>query len=120
MSPTCSTPDEYKLIETALATAGVFAELTGGIGGSAVATAKHPVVVAKAIVHNPELDEVMSAAREILDFKTTAGRDNEAGRIMSIIDPRLGRSRTPRGPQVHRRAQASVLAERRPDEEAWC
>ena len=82
-------PDEYKLIETALATAGVFAELTGGAGGSALATAKHPVVVAKAIVHNPELDEVMSAARELLDFKTTAGREIEAGRIMSIIDPRL-------------------------------
>lgn len=31
----------------------------------------------------------MSAAREILDFKTTAGREIEAGRIMSIIDPRL-------------------------------
>ena len=82
-------PEEYKLIETALATAGVFGELTGGVGGSIVATAKHPVVVAKAIVHNPELDEVMSAAREVLDFKTTAGRDIEAGRIMSIIDPRL-------------------------------
>lgn len=82
-------PDEYKLIETALATAGVFAELTGDAGGSLVATVKHPVTVAKAIVHNPELDEVMSAAREILDFKTAAGRDIEAGRITSIIDPRL-------------------------------
>jgi hypothetical protein len=82
-------PDEYKLMETALATAGVFAELTGGVGGSIVATAKHPVTVAKAIVHNPELDEVMSAAREILEFKTTAARDIEAARIMSIIDPRL-------------------------------
>jgi len=82
-------PDEYKLIETALATSGVFAELTGGVAGSVVATAKHPVVVAKAIVHNPELDEVMSAAREILDFKTSAAREIEAGRIMSIIDPRL-------------------------------
>lgn len=82
-------PDEYKLIETALATAGVFAELTGGAGGSLVATVKHPVVVAKALVHNPELDEVMSAAREVLDFKTAAARELEAGRIMSIIDPRL-------------------------------
>lgn len=82
-------PEEYKLIETALATAGVFGELTGGVGGSLLATAKHPVVVAKAIAHNPELDEVMSAAREVLDFKTTAGREIEAGRIMSIIDPRL-------------------------------
>ncbi|HEX7167341.1 MAG TPA: DUF2935 domain-containing protein [Acidimicrobiales bacterium] len=82
-------PDEYKLIETALATAGVFAELTGGAGGSLVATAKHPVVVAKAIAHNPEVDEVMSAAREVLDFKTAAARDIEAARITSIIDPRL-------------------------------
>lgn len=82
-------PDEYKLIETALAAAGVFAEITGGVGGSLVATAKHPVTVGKAIVRNPELDEVMSAAREVLDFKTEAGRDIEAGRITSIIDPRL-------------------------------
>lgn len=82
-------PQEYELIETAMATAGVFAELTGGVAGSLVATVKHPKVVAKALVHNPELDEVMSAAREILDFKTAAGRDIEAGRIMSIIDPRL-------------------------------
>ena len=82
-------PQEYQLIETALATAGVFAELTGGVAGSLAATVKHPTVVAKALVHNPELDEVMSAAREILDFKTAAGRDIEAGRIMSIIDPRL-------------------------------
>jgi hypothetical protein len=82
-------PDEYKLIETALATAGVFAELTGGVGGSLLATVKHPGVVAKAIVHNPELDEIMSAAREVLDFKTAAAREIEAGRLMSIIDPRL-------------------------------
>lgn len=82
-------PEEYKLIETAMATAGVFAELTGGVGGSAVATAKHPVTVAKALAHNPEMDEVMSAAREVLDFKTSATRDIEAGRIISIIDPRL-------------------------------
>lgn len=31
----------------------------------------------------------MSAAREVLDFKTAAGRDIEAGKITSIIDPRL-------------------------------
>ena len=45
--------------------------------------------MSKALVHNPELDEVMSAAREILDFKTEAARDIEAGRIISIIDPTL-------------------------------
>ena len=82
-------PDEYKLIETAIATADVFAHLDGSVGGSIVATATHPATVSKAIVHNPELDEVLSAAREILEFKTSAARDIEAGRIMSIIDPRL-------------------------------
>lgn len=43
----------------------------------------------KAILDHPERDEVLSAARELLDFKTAAARDVEAGRIMSIIDPRL-------------------------------
>jgi hypothetical protein len=65
------------------------ADLNGGVLGSLKATAKHPGVVAKAIVHNPELDEVLSAAEEILDFKTKAARDIEAARIRSIIDPRL-------------------------------
>jgi hypothetical protein len=82
-------PEEYKLIETALATAGVFRELTGGVGGTLAAAVKHPVVVTQALVHNPELDAIRSAAQEVLDFKTSAARDIEAGRIMSIIDPRL-------------------------------
>ena len=82
-------PDEFKLIETALATGDAVSKLTGGVGGSAAATVSHPIVVAKALVHNPELDEVKSAAQELLDFKTSAARDIEAGRIMSIIDPRL-------------------------------
>ncbi len=82
-------PEEFKLIETALATSAVFSGLNGSVAGSAKALAAHPGVVAKAIVHNPELDEVLSAARELLDFKTAAARDIEAGRIMSIIDPRL-------------------------------
>jgi hypothetical protein len=82
-------PDEVELMNTALKTAEVFADLSGTVGGSLKATAKHPGVVAKALIHNPELDEVLSAAEEILDFKTTTARAVEAGRIKSIIDPRL-------------------------------
>jgi hypothetical protein len=82
-------PDEVELMNIALKTADVFADLTPGAAGSVKAIAKHPVTVAKAIVHNPELDEVLSAAEEILDFKTAAARGIEAGRIKSIIDPRL-------------------------------
>ena len=82
-------PDEVELMKTALKTSEVFAELTPGASGSVRAIAKHPGVVAKALVKNPELDEVLSAAEEILDFKTKAARDIEAARIKSIIDPRL-------------------------------
>src|SRR5688500_11575664 len=82
-------PDEYKLIETALATAGVVGELTGSAGGSLVVTATNRIVVTNAIAHNPELDEGVRAAREILDFKTTAARELGGARITSIIDPRL-------------------------------
>jgi hypothetical protein len=82
-------PDELELIETATKTSEVFANLTGGVGGSLKATAKHPGVVAKALLRNPEMDEVLSAAQEILDFKTKVARDVEAARITSIIDPRL-------------------------------
>jgi hypothetical protein len=82
-------PDEIELVKTAMKTSAVFADLTGKVGGSLKATAKHPGVVAKALIKNPELDEVLSAAEEILDFKTKAARDIEAARIKSIIDPRL-------------------------------
>jgi hypothetical protein len=72
-------PDEYELIATAMKTSQVFADLhRGGIGG-----------VVDSVVHNPETDAVLSAAETILDFKTKAARDIEAGRIKSIIDPRL-------------------------------
>jgi hypothetical protein len=68
-------PDEYELIATAMKTSQVFADLhQGGIGE---------------LVQNPETDSVLSAAETILDFKTKAARDIEAGRIKSIIDPRL-------------------------------
>lgn len=82
-------PEEFELIETAMKASRVFAALNGHPGGSAKALAAEPGLVAKAIVKNPEMDEVLSAAEEILDFKTKAARDIEAARIMSIIDPRL-------------------------------
>ena len=82
-------PDEVELIETALKTSEVFAVLTPGASGSVKAIAKHPGVVAKALIQNPELDEVLSAAETMLDFKTEAARGIEGARIKSIIDPRL-------------------------------
>jgi hypothetical protein len=68
-------PDEFELIETAMKTSRVFADLhRGDIGG---------------VVQNPEMEAVLSAAETILDFKTKAARGIEAARIKSIIDPRL-------------------------------
>ncbi len=40
-------------------------------------------------LRDPETNAILSAAETILDFKTKAARDIEAGRIKSIIDPRL-------------------------------
>jgi hypothetical protein len=83
-------PDEYELIETAMKTSRVFADLhRGGIGGVMAATAHEPGTVVGSLVQNPETDAVLSAAETILDFKTKAVRDIEAARIKSIIDPRL-------------------------------
>lgn len=83
-------PDEYELIETAMKTSRVFADLHGGgIGGVLAATVHEPGTVADSLVQNPETSAVLSAAETILDFKTKAARDIEAGRIKSIIDPRL-------------------------------
>ena len=82
-------PSEFELIETAMKTGKVFAKLNGHVGGSLRAIAQQPVTVVKALVQNPELDEVLSAAETLLDFKTKACRDIEAARIKSIIDPRL-------------------------------
>lgn len=48
-----------------------------------------PGTVVDSLIQNPETDAVLSAAETILDFKTKAVRDIEAGRIKSIIDPRL-------------------------------
>jgi hypothetical protein len=83
-------PDEYKLIETCMKTSRVFAALhLGGVHGVVTALVDEPVTVAKSLSENPETNAILSAAQTILDFKTTAARDIEAGRIKSIIDPRL-------------------------------
>jgi hypothetical protein len=83
-------PDEFKLIETAMKASRVFADLhQGGMGGSVAAVVDEPATVVKSLIQNPEMDEVLSAAETILDFKTKVGRDIEAARIKSIIDPRL-------------------------------
>ena len=83
-------PDEYDLIEKAMKTSRVFAELgSGGISDAASAVVTEPGTVLESLVQNPEMDAVMSAAQSILDFKTQTARDIEAARIKSIIDPRL-------------------------------
>ena len=72
-------------------TSRVFRDLHnhGGIGGAAAALVHEPATVVGSLIQNPETDAILSAAETILDFKTKAARDIEAGRIKSIIDPRL-------------------------------
>ncbi len=84
-------PEEFELIETAMKTGRVFADLHnhGGLTGAAVALIDEPSTVVGSLVQNPETNAILSAAETILDFKTKAARDIEAGRIKSIIDPRL-------------------------------
>jgi hypothetical protein len=83
-------PDEFELIETAMKTSRVFADLhQGGMGGVAAALNHEPGAVVGSLIQNPEMDAVLSAAETILDFKTKAARGIEAARIKSIIDPRL-------------------------------
>lgn len=77
-------PDEYQLIETAMKTSRVFADMHQGAIGTAIVGEPGTVVV-----QNPESSAVLSAAETILDFKTKAARGIEAARIKSIIDPRL-------------------------------
>jgi hypothetical protein len=81
-------PNEFELIEKSFSTATVFRDL-GAPGGAVAALADEPGTVLDSLAQNPELDAVMSAAQTILDFKTQAVRDIEAGRIKSIIEPRL-------------------------------
>ena len=83
-------PDENELIETAMSTSRVFCDLhKGGLGGVVSALVHEPSTVVGSLAQNPETDAILSAAQTILDFKTKAARDIEAGRIKSIIDPRL-------------------------------
>ena len=80
-------PDEYELIETAMKTSRVFRDLHnhGSIGGAAVALAHEPATVVGSLVQNPETNAILSAAETILDFKTKAARDIEAGRIKTSL-----------------------------------
>lgn len=83
-------PEEYELIEKAMSTSRVFRELNDdSIGGTLGALAAEPGTVVSSLVQHPEIDAVMSAVQTILDFKTQAVRDIEAGRIKSIIEPKL-------------------------------
>ena len=83
-------PDEFELIDTCMKTSNVFRDLHhGGASGVISAVLDEPGTVVDSLVKNPETDAILSAAETILDFKTKAARDIEAGRIKSIIDPRL-------------------------------
>ena len=83
-------PDEFELIEKAFSASNVFRQLSDdSIGGTVGALAAEPGTVIDSLAQHPEIDAVMSAVQTILDFKTQAVRDIEAGRIKSIIEPRL-------------------------------
>ena len=83
-------PDEFELIEKAMSTSNVFRQLgDDSIGGTLGALAAEPGTVIDSLSQHPEVDAVMSAVQTILDFKTQAVRDIEAGRIKSIIEPKL-------------------------------
>lgn len=83
-------PDEFELIEKAMSTSNVFRQLgDDSVGGTVAALASEPGTVIGSLSQHPEVDAVMSAVQTILDFKTQAVRDIEAGRIKSIIEPKL-------------------------------
>ena len=100
-------PDEFELIDTAMKTSDIFKDLgagasaekkalgnrTGaGIPSTPLGHEAKPVSGVKHLVGptaNPDMDAVMNSANTLLDFKTKAAREIEAGRIKSIIDPRL-------------------------------
>jgi hypothetical protein len=83
-------PNEYELIEKSFNTANVFRQLgDDNVAGTVAALGQEPGTVIDSLAQNPDIDAVMSAAQTILDFKTQAVRDIEAGRIKSIIEPRL-------------------------------
>jgi hypothetical protein len=83
-------PNEYELIEKSFSAANVFRQLgDDSVAGTVEALGQEPGTVIDSLSKNPDIDAVMSAAQTILDFKTQAVRDIEAGRIKSIIEPRL-------------------------------
>ena len=83
-------PDEFELVEKSFSTATVFRQLgDDSVAGTVSALVEEPETVVGSLAQNPEVDAVMSAVQTILDFKTQAVRDIEAGRIKSIIEPRL-------------------------------
>ena len=83
-------PDEFELIEKAISASNVFRSIGDDtVGGTITALAREPGAVVESLTQHPEIDAVMSAVQSILDFKTQAVRDIEAGRIKSIIEPRL-------------------------------
>ena len=83
-------PDEFELIEKAMSTSNVFRQLgDDSVAGTLGALAAEPGTVVDSLSQHPEVDAVMSAVQTILDFKTQAVRDIEAGRIKSIIEPKL-------------------------------
>lgn len=83
-------PDEFELIEKATSASNVFRKLSDdSVSGTVAALAAEPGTVLDSLTKHPEVDAVMSAVQTILDFKTQAVRDIEAGRIKSIIEPRL-------------------------------
>jgi hypothetical protein len=83
-------PNEFELIEKSFSTSNVFHQLgDDSVAGTVEALAQEPGTVIDSLARNPDIDAVMSAAQTILDFKTKAVRDIEAGRIKSIIEPRL-------------------------------
>jgi len=83
-------PDEFELIEKAMSASNIFRSLGGdSVGGTVAALAAEHGAVLESLANRPEVNAVMSAVQSILDFKTQAVRDIEAGRIKSIIEPRL-------------------------------
>ncbi len=72
-------PEEFELIDTAMKTSRVFADLHnhGSIGGAAAALVHEPGTVVDSLVQNPETNAILSAAETILDFKTKAARGAE-------------------------------------------
>lgn len=81
-------PTEKDLIDTCLETSEIFHDLHKGERGG-VASSRMRAPLPAPLARKPETDAILSAAETILDFKTKASRGIEAGRIKSIIDPRL-------------------------------